>query len=213
MILTLPKKSEGAKVSKNAANTLRNIYALVRDNIVSPLVLLDNEKVSQLYPNVAVSKFWDVANKNFAGLFHLFNLTSAKDSSYSSFDKNDYKGILNSGMVVFGASPVKDWKDPVAIARVVRENLKSNLLSGGVDTSSGTIAGVIMIGGIEVLDNLPQSYIDQSLDQLNRMLRAGSTVHGGVYSGDKPTLNIFSVVGGLDEPSGKVKELMMHGHR
>jgi cell division GTPase FtsZ len=213
MILTLPKKSEGAKVAANAAVALRNAYSLVSARKISPLILLDNEKVSQLYPNVAISKFWDVANKNFAGLFHLFNLTSAKDSSYSSFDKNDYKGILDSGLVVFGAAPVKNWKDSVAIARVVRENLKSNVLCAGIDPSTGTTAGVIMIGGTEVLDNLPQSYIDQSLDQLNRMLKQGSTVHGGVYSGDKPTLNIFSVVGGLEEPVEKIKELRLTSNK
>jgi len=208
VILTLPKNSEGAKVNANAATALRNVYALVKEGSVSPLIILDNEKVSQLYPNVAVSKFWNAANSNFTGLFHLFNLTSSKDSSFTSFDKNDYKGVLNSGMIVFGASPVKNWEDPVAIARVVRENLKSNLLSGGVDVSTGSVAGVIMIGGTEVLDNLPQAYIDQSLDQLNRMLRTGSTVHGGVYSGDKPTLNIFCVVGGVAEPSKRLKEMV-----
>jgi len=207
VILTLPKKSEGAKVNLNAAITLKNVYSLVREKLISPLILLDNEKVVSLYPNVAVSKFWDVANSNFAGLFHLFNLTSAKDSSYTSFDKNDYKGILNSGLILFGASLVKEWNDPVQISRTVRENLKSNLLSSGVNISSGNIAGVIMIGGLEVLDNLPQSHIDQALDQLNRMLRPGSVVHGGVYSGDKPSLNIFSVIGGLDQPDGKLKEL------
>ena len=166
-----------------------------------------------LYPSVAVSKFWDVANSNLAGLFHLFNLTSAKDSSYTSFDKNDYKGILNSGLILFGASPVKDWNDPVQISRTVRENLKSNLLSSGVNVSSGNMAGVIMIGGTEVLDNLPQSHIDQALDQLNRMLKPGSVVHGGVYSGDKPSLNIFSVIGGLDQPDGKLRELQELAHR
>ena len=209
VILTLPKKSEGAKVNLNASQTLRNVYALVREGMVSPLIILDNEKVSTLYPNVAVSKFWGTANSQFTGLFHLFNLTSAKDSSFTSFDKNDYKGILNSGMIVFGASPVKNWEDPVAIARVVRENLKSNLLSGGVDVSTGSTAGVIMIGGMEVLDSLPQAYIDQSLDQLNRMLKRGSTVHGGVYSGDKPTLNIFCVVGGVAEPTQRIKEMVL----
>jgi len=207
VILTLPKKSEGAKVNGNAANTLRNVYSLVSSGLVSPLIILDNEKVVSLYPSVAVSKFWNVANSNLAGLFHLFNLTSAKDSSYTSFDKNDYKGILNSGLILFGASPVKDWHDPVQISRTVRENLRSNLLSTGVDVSTGNTAGVIMIGGTEVLDNLPQSHIDQALDQLNRMLKSGSTVHGGVYSGDKPSLNIFSVIGGLAQPDGKLREL------
>ena len=212
IILTLPKKSEGSKVHLNARNTLRNVYSLVREKVVSPLILLDNEKVSQLHPSVAISKFWNVANANLAGLFHLFNLTAAKDSSYSSFDRNDYKGILNSGLILFGAAPVKDWNDPVQISRIVRENLKSNLLSSGVNVSSGNTAGVIMIGGQEILDKIPQSHVDQALDQLNRMLKQGSVVHGGIYSGDKPTLNIFSVVGGMDEPLNKLRELEAVAH-
>tara|TARA_A100001201_G_scaffold122262_1_gene106034 strand:- start:463 stop:1620 length:1158 start_codon:yes stop_codon:yes gene_type:complete len=208
VILTLPKKSEGKKVSVNAYNVVKSVYSLVRQNIVSPLIILDNEKVAQMYPNVAVSKFFDVANSSLTGLFHLFNLTSAKDSSYSSFDKNDYRGILNSGMMLFGASPVKNFKDPVEISRVVRSNLKGNLLCGSVDVTTGNTAGVIVVGGPEILDSLPQSFIDEALDQINRMLQAGSVVHGGVYSGDKPNLNIFSAVGGLAEPSKRMEELL-----
>ena len=207
VILTLPKKSEGMKVNKNASNVLNNVFSLVETGKVSPLILLDNDKVAQLYPNIAVSKFWGAANSSLAGLFHLFNLTSAKDSSYTSFDKNDYKGILNSGMILFGASPVKNWDDPVQISRTVRENLKSNLLSGGVDISTGNTAGVVMIGSTEILDNLPQGHIDQALDQLNRILGRNSVVHGGVYSGDKPILNIFSVIGGLGRPTDKIRSL------
>ena len=64
------------------------------------------------------------------------------------------------------------------------------------------------MGGPEILDSLPQSFIDEALDQINRMLQAGSVVHGGVYSGDKPNLNIFSAVGGLAEPSKRMEELL-----
>ena len=132
-----------------------------------------------------------------AGLFHLYNLTSNKDSSYSSFDKNDYKTILDSGTVALGVSPVKNWEDPVALSRTVRDNLKNSLLSGKLDISTGNVAGVIVIAGNEILDKLPQNHIDQALDQLNRILRQGSVVHRGIYSGDKPNLMIFTAIGGI----------------
>jgi cell division GTPase FtsZ len=200
VILTLPRKSEGQKVHANARRALNEAVNLRNRGLVSPLIILDNEKISELYPNLSVSKFWDTANSNMAGLFHLFNLTSNKDSSYSSFDKNDYLTILNSGVVAFGVSPVQKWDDPVALSRVVRDNLKKSLLSGVTDISTGNTAGVIVIGGKEVLDNLPQSHIDQALDQLNRLLRPGSVIHRGIYSGDKPTLMIFTAIGGLANP-------------
>ena len=149
-------------------------------------------KLGQLYPNLAISKFWDTANRSMASLFHLFNLTCAKDSTYSTFDANDYKQVLDSGILVYGASPVKDWDDPVAVSRAIRENLKGNLLTGGIDISTGTCAGAIVIGGNEQLDNIRQSALDDAFSQLSRMLRPNSLVHRGIYSGDKPNLTIFT---------------------
>jgi cell division GTPase FtsZ len=211
VILALPKITEGKRTAANAHATLNEVYDLVEEGIVSPLILLDNQKISKLYPNLVVSNFWQTANMSMAGLFHLFNLTTARDSSYTSFDSNDYKSILDSGLMSFGASPVEDWKDPVSISRAVRENLQNNLLSGGVDLSTGKCAAAVVIGGKEQLDNIPQSNIDQAFGQLNRMLSDDSVVHGGIYVGDKPTLTVFTSVGGLDRPQEKLKELARLG--
>jgi cell division protein FtsZ len=200
VILTLPKKSEGAKVLANANKALHDAVNLKNKGVVSPLIILDNEKIGKLYPSLSVTKFWDTANSNVAGLFHLFNLTSNKDSSYSSFDKNDYKTILDSGTVAFGVSMVKKWDDPVAFSRVVRDNVKNSLLSGMADISTADRAGVIIIASEKILSELPQSSIDKALDQLNKMLRGGGVVHRGIYSGDKPTLTIFTAIGGLANP-------------
>ena len=200
MILTLPKDSEGSGVMKVAGDVLEEVWNKVADGQISPLIIVDNERVGQLYPNLAISKFWDTANRSMASLFHLFNLTCAKDSTYSTFDSNDYKQVLNSGIIVYGASPVKDWNDPVAVSRAIRENLKSNLLTGGVDISTGTCAGAIVIGGAEQLDNIRQSALDDAFSQLSRMLRPNSLVHRGIYSGDKPNLTIFTAIGGIQLP-------------
>ena len=196
VILALPKNSEGKRVNANAYGVLKEAYGLVEKGIVSPLILIDNEKIGTLYPNLAVSQFWKAANHSMAGLFHLFNHTAAKDSTYSAFDSNDYGSLLNSGLMVFGASPVDDWNDPIAISRAVRENLKNNILTGGVDLSTGNCAAAVM---------------DQAFDQLSRMLKPHSVVHRGIYSGDKPTLIVFSAVGGLEKPQVKLDELARLG--
>ena len=211
VILALPKASEGKKVNANAAQTLEDISNLTRTGKVSTLLLIDNEKISKLYPNLSVSKFWEAANSSLVGLFHLYNLTATKDSSYSSFDSKDYMQVLNSGLVTLSASPVKDWKDPVCISRVVRENIKNNSLCDGIDFSSGSCAGIIAIGHSSVLDNVPQSHLDSAFSQLSRILRPNSTVHIGVYSGDQNNLNIFTMVGGLEKPLLKIKQLRQAG--
>ena len=211
VILALPKASEGRKVNANAHGTLKRAFDLVDKGIISPLIILDNEKITKLYPNLVVSNFWQTANMSMAGLFNLFNLTASKDSSYSAFDKKDYETILDSGCIVFGASPVADWEDSISISRAVRENLKNNLLSGGLDLSSGTSAAAIVIGGKEQLDNIPQKDLDQAFEQLSRMLKPGNVVHNGIYSGNKPNLTVFTAVGGLARPTLKLEELAKLG--
>ncbi|HIL27149.1 MAG TPA: hypothetical protein EYG21_07175 [Nitrospinaceae bacterium] len=211
VILALPKYSEGKRVNANAYETLKEATELVEKGDVSPLVIIDNEKTSKIYSNVSVSNFWQTANMSMSGVFHLFNMTASKDSSYSSFDSSDYKSVLDSGIVIFGATPVADWKDPVNISRAVRSIAQSGSMSGGIDVTTANTAGAILIGGKEVLDNVPQSNLDEAFDQLSRILRSGSVVHRGIYSGDKNNLTVFTIIGGIDTPKEKLEELKKLG--
>ena len=211
VILALPKVSEGKKVNANAFNTLNEAYDLVEKGMISPLIILDNEKINKLYPGLAVAPFWQTANSSIAGLFHLFNLVSAKDSSYSSFDPNDYKTILDSGLIVFGAAPISDWKNPMNITKTVRDNVAGNVLSGGVDLKTGNMAGVVMIGGNNILENAPQENLDLAFEQFSRILGRGSTVHRGIYSGNQDDLTVYTVIGGLGRPDQKLQELRKLG--
>ena len=211
VILALPKISEGTKVNANAHQVLEEVYGAVESGLVSPLVVVDNEKIHKLYPGLGVAPFWQTANMSIAGLFHLFNNTATKDSSYSTFDTNDYKQILDSGMIVFGATQILQWEGSSDIAQAVRDNLKTNVLSGGIDLSTGTCAGVIMIGGNEVLNKVPQDHLDRAFEQFTRILADGSIVHRGIYSGNKDNLTAYTMIGGLGKPHEKLEELKKHG--
>ncbi|MAH45588.1 hypothetical protein CMI37_07150 [Candidatus Pacearchaeota archaeon] len=207
VILALPKISEGKKVNENAFKTLSHVYDLVEQGKVSPLIILDNEKINKLYPGLAVSPFWETANNSVAGLFHLFNHTASKDSSYSAFDPNDYKSVLDSGLIVFGAAPIKDWENQMTLTKTVRDNVKHNVLSGGVNIASGSTAAVVMIGGTNVLDSVPQENLDKAFEQFSRMLGKNNTVHRGIYSGNQDNLTVYTAIGGLDRPDAKLREL------
>jgi len=219
LILALPKYSEGKKVCYNAIESLETAYKLVEEGVVSPLIIIDNEKITKMFSNLSVTTFWQTANSVVAGNFHLFNLIAAKPSSYSSFDKKDYETILESGAIVFGTSRVQDWKDPVSVARSIRENLKNNLICGGFDMRTSNVAAAVAVADEEVLSNLPESTLDQAFDQLNRLLGDNSTLHKGVYSSNARTktedgvqkkmleLNIFTAVGRLGKPIEKIEEL------
>lgn len=208
VILALPKLSEGKRVSLNAYETLKEVCHLVDQKIVSPLIILDNEKINVLYPKLPVSKFWQVANSNISSLFHLFNNIVTKSSQHSSFDSNDFRTVLDSGIMVFGMANVPNTSNEADISKAVRENLKRNVLCGELDLATGKIAAAVAIGDDKTLDNIPQEYLDNAFNQLNRTLQSGSTVHQGVYKGNREGLSIFTAIGGISTPQGKLDALL-----
>ena len=208
LILALPKLSEGKKVSQNAYETLKEACELVEQKIVSPLIILDNERINSLYPKLSVNKFWQVANANICSLFHLFNHIITKNSQYSTFDTNDFRTVLDSGIMVFGAANILNFSNEAEISKAVRENLKRNVLCGELDLSTGSTAAAVAIGDENTLDSIPQEYLDNAFNQLNRTLKTNSTVHQGVYKGAKEGLSIFTAIGGITTPSAKLDALL-----
>jgi len=208
LILALPKLSEGKKVSENAYATLKEACKLVEDKVVSPLIILDNEKINALYPKLSVNKFWQVANANICALFHLFNNIITKNSQYSTFDTNDFRTVLDSGIMVFGAANITEFKNEAEISKAVRENLKRNVLCGELDLATGSVAAAVAIGDEKTLDSIPQEYLDNAFNQLNRTLKTNSTVHQGIYKGVKDGLSIFTAIGGISTPNGKLEALL-----
>jgi len=211
VVVALPKLAEGKRVAANAYNTLNDLLFLVEKGIVSPLIVVDNEKIGTLYPTLAVDPFWDTANMSVCSLFHLFNTVCLKHSHYTSFDKADLLTVLDSGLITFGANPVDKFTDETDISFAVRNNLRKNILTGGIDLTTGTIAASVVIGGVEIMNALPQAYIEHAFDQLNRMLKPGNTVHRGIYRGNKPSLVVYTIIGGLAKPDEKLADLKRIG--
>ena len=64
-----------------------------------------------------------------------------------------------------------------------------------------------MIGKQDVLATIPESHLDYAFEQLTRTLQADSTVHRGIYRGNKAGLNVFTAIGGLARPADKIEDL------
>ena len=111
----------------------------------------------------------------------------------------------------FGANPVEKYGNETDISFAVRSNLRKNILTGGIDLGTGTIAAAVVIGGVDILNTLPQAFIEHAFDQLNRMLKPGNTVHRGIYRGNKPNLVVYTIIGGLGKPDEKLAELKRIG--
>jgi len=197
-ISALPTKAEGNQVAKNAKRTMQKVVEYTKDGILSPLIVLNNEKIKELYPGLSINKFWTTANSSVCSLFHLFNKISSQDSSYTTFDKADLDSVLNSGIITFGATPIKaEQANDTDISKAIRNNLKKNILAGA-DISTGNIAACVMVVNNKLMDEVPQEALEHGFEQLNRLLVKDNTVHRGIYTSNKPGIAVYTVIGGLE---------------
>jgi cell division GTPase FtsZ len=202
VVLALPSKSEGSRVKSNAKETAQVLIERCGEGTLSPLIILDNERIRHLYPKLSVNKFWSTANMSICSLFHLFNKIAAQDSAYTAFDKADLDTVMSSGIISFGAVPVKSTGETVeetAISYAVRDNLKKNILAN-IDVNTGNVAACVAIGDKETLDRTPQESLEHGFEQLTRLLGEGSTVHRGIYHTSKKGLVVYTIIGGIEAP-------------
>ena len=201
-ILALPTKAEGSRVKSNAKETADALIKYTTNGTLSPLMILDNERIKLLYRKLSVNKFWGTANTSICSLFHLFNKIAAQDSEYTAFDKADLDTVMSSGIISFGAVPVKPKGDIVEetdISYAVRDNLKKNILAN-IDVNTGKFAACVVIGDRQTLDNTPQESLEHGFEQLSRLLGEGSTVHRGIYHTSKKGLVVYTIIGGIEAP-------------
>jgi len=220
VIAALPKVAEGAKVNENASNLMESLFGMVGKDrakmggrTISPLVIVDNDRINKIYPNVPVSQFWDIANRSVCTLFHLFNSIAVQDSEFTNFDRADLEDVLDSGVVSFGACHIKKWEGLTDISLAVRDNLKNNVLVGGFDISQARTAGCVFIGSADVLNSIPQEHLEHGFEMLARIMRHGGTVHRGIYEGSKPGLMVYSALGELSKPEARMAEMARTGQK
>jgi len=219
VMASLPATSEGRRVCANACECLDHLLKSAatgrgREAVraISPLILVDNSRISKLYPGVSAGSFWASANSTIARMFHLYNKTAATVSSHTSFDSRDYQDVLDSGLITFGSCNMASWENPTDISDAIRQHLASNVLVANTDLRSASVAGCVFIGSERVMDQVPQDHLEQGFKMLDRMMGGGSTVHRGVYSlGPRNSLTAYTILGGLNAPVETTAALAKHG--
>jgi cell division GTPase FtsZ len=209
MIVTLPKKAEGGKVQGNAHKVITQICEAANKKEISPFVLVDNECINNMFPNLSAKSFWQTANRNIAGLFDIFNILARQQSAYTTFDRADYQSVLDSGVMIFGATKLAAYKHENDISDGLRKNLSRTLLAE-MDITKATHTAAILCAPDEILGNMPQSHIDHAFVTLERILQGENrnlTVHQGVYEVKKDGLFLYTMVGGLEIPKARLDML------
>lgn len=208
VIMTMPKRSEGARVQTNAMIAIKAALALTDSGHISSLVLVDNARIHQLFPRLPVKRFWSVANMNFAACLHTFNVLAAQHSEYNTFDRADFRSVLRNGLIIFGMTRVHKWMSTEDISQSVRKNLTATLLAEGFDLSTANMAGAIIVAHDSILEEIPMENLDYAFNSLGRVLgNEGITLHNGIYEGQRDGMRVFTIISGLDPPKERLEEL------
>jgi cell division GTPase FtsZ len=211
VIMTLPTVGEASSplVAENAYKVGTRLSELASAGEISPLIIVDNDKINRMYPGLTVKSFWPTINNTVAGLFDIFNRISALSSNYTSFDPVDYHSIMESGgCALMGLTKVNDFGDKFAISEAVKKNLQKTLLAGGIDLTTAKLAGCIVVGGRELMNSVSglQDNINYAFDVLSD-ITGRATIHRGIYEDDRECLRVYTIIGGLDSPTVRLEEL------
>ena len=212
VIASLPTTGECASpvVANNSYNRMNDLCKAADKKEFAPLVIVDNDKIKKLYPKLTVKQFWPTLNNTVAGLFHIFNLLSNKDSNYTAFDSADYNSIMKtSGCMIFGATTVKNAESETSLSAALKSNLEKTLLAGGFDLTTAQGAASVIVGGTVLYETVPglMDNIEYGFDTL-AALTGGAIVHRGIYEDpERDKLVAYTIVGGLKSPKKRIEEL------
>jgi cell division GTPase FtsZ len=210
VIYTLPMRSEDSVTKTNCLKGLKELNDFLAKKAISPVILIDNQKISEIFPFLTISKFWLKANWEIVKTFDYFNnIPKRKSIYYSALDSADFARILSSsGFMTFGKSEVKKYNNRLALAEKIQTSIESGLMCSGYDLTQSSAAGIIIIGSERVFDRLPAKSIDYAYDSVKEITTRG-VIFKGVYKDEsvKDLLIIFSVFGGLGLPQERIAEL------
>jgi len=212
VLMTLPTIGEAAspQVAQNAYQIATQMGQLAMEGQISPLIIIDNEKISRMYPGLTVKQFWPSINSTVATLFDIFNRLSSLSSPYTSLDPVDYQSIIRAGgCAIMGLTKVAEYKDRFALSSAVRQNLEKTLLCDGFDLSTAKVAGCAVVGGKAMMAGTPalQDNINYAFDVLAE-ITGRATIHRGIYEDQRNSLRVYTIIGGLDFPAERIEKII-----
>jgi hypothetical protein len=209
VVMTLPAMGKvRTQVVKSSYRVAGELGKMAAAGKISPLIILDNDKVNNLNCGMTAKSLWNHVNTTFVSLFDIFNRLSASSSEYTSFDPFHYRSIMQAGgCVTMGVSKVTKFDSRFAVSEAVEDGLHKTLCAGGFDLSTAKEAGCVIVGGKEVMTTvkgLPDK-IESAFDVLSQ-ITGQATIHRGMYEDESDCLMVCTIVGGLDAPSARLQE-------
>jgi cell division GTPase FtsZ len=204
-IVTLPTVGEAASpvVSLNAFKKGMEISELADTSQIMPLIIIDNDKIKNLYRGLTIANFYPTINDTIAQMFDIFNQISATSSEYVTFDATDFITLLQcGGHMTMGVTVVKNLDQKTGISDALKMNLTKTLLSSDFDLTTAKAAAVIAVVGkslvetsVGLMDN-----IEYGFDTI-ASLTGNAAIHRGIYADDESdVVRVYTAISGLEKP-------------
>lgn len=209
VIYVLPMDTEDALSKHNAVVTLGKLAKMASDDIISPLIVVDNSKIELLYPGLSKAEFWNTANNAILEPLHLFNMLSSQPSAYESLDSSDFGKVLLAGdCTIFGSIEIDNYLETTAIAEAILENLETGLLANDFNLKEARVGGFIVVGNEKVLKETPAVNIQYASHMISDICDSPALV-SGVYEQEmkEDVVRVYTMLSGLGLPSKRIESL------
>lgn len=145
LILTLPRKNEGATVLGNALDRLKLINQAMAG--LGSIILVDNQKLFDYFTETKtdatlLSEYLNFANQFVAETLHELNVVTAsyKPTGENHFDSSEFENLIKTPGVLHFAKFSKTTSDVATTNSVdqvssIKENIVEGVLSDGYDLS------------------------------------------------------------------------------
>ena len=208
-LCTLPTSAESSvpQVAANAATVFGELTGLAASGRLSPLVVIDNDRVSRMYPELTVARFLPTINETAAGLFDIFNRLSALGSGASSFGSRAYRDLLRvGGCTVMGLATLDPAADEAQLAGRVLAQVPGTLLADGFQMETARAVGVLAVAGGGILSASLCDRVGTALKTLEG-LTGKARFHASILEDDRPGLRLYTMMGGLGAPTERMARL------
>lgn len=210
-IITLPTRGEASspQVASNALGMASAIGALAEKREISPLIIVDNDKIIRMYKGLVPSKYWPTINGAVSNLFNVFNYLSSCSSAYTSFDTTDYLSLVRSGgCMIFGLAKMSDYKAEEGLSQAVKNVLYKTLLAEDFDLATAKTAAAIVVAGRKIMESEAglMDRINYAFDCVSNMC-PNATVHRGIYEDARDSVRIYTIISGLKMPERRLSRL------
>lgn len=211
-IVTLPTVGEAASpiVASNAFKKGNELSTLADAGLIMPLIIIDNDKIKNLYRGLTIANFYPTINDTIAQMFDIFNQISSMSSEYVTFDATDFLSLLqSSGHMTMGVTVVKDFSQKTSISDALKMNLTKTLLASDFDLTTAKSAAVIAVVGKSLVENSAglMDNIEYGFDTI-ASLTGNAAIHRGIYADDESEIvRVYTAISGLTKPGKRYARL------